>query len=109
MTQADLFSQPLAPYAKGSHASWKAAKSFTPRELAEKTLRYLRFLATREDATDPETVIGCVLPRSSVCSIRNGAERCGLVTKSGQERKSEFGKDCGAYRLTDAGRRVVQG
>lgn len=105
--QPDLFSQPLAPYAKGSHTSWKAAKSFTTRELAKKTLRYLRFLATREDATDPEVVAATGLPRQSVCSIRNGAERCGLVTKSGQERKSEFGKDCGAYRLTDAGRKVV--
>lgn len=108
MTQPDFFSEPVAPFAKGSHTSWKAAKSFTLSDRQRKTRTYLWLLSQYKDVTDPEAAFGCQYPRSSICSIRNAAERCGLVVKSGRERKSEFGKDCAAYRLTKAGRKVAE-
>lgn len=108
MTQPDLFSQPLAPYAKGSHTSWKAAASFTLADRQYKTRAYLQLLATREDVTDPEAAAALRLPRSSLCSIRAHLLASGLIVKSGQERVSEFGKACAGYRLTEAGRRVVE-
>jgi hypothetical protein len=99
------FDQPQTfPFARRSHTSWKSAKAVEPSARADKTRRYLRLLAEHGDLTDPEVVALTGWPRSSVCSIRFAVEQALLVTRTGQERPSPYGRMCGAYRLTEAGR-----
>jgi hypothetical protein len=100
----DFDQAPAFPFAPGSHTSWKAARSIEPSARAEKTRRYLRLLAEHGSLTDPEVTALTGWPRSSVCSIRFAVEQALLVTRTGEERLSPYGRMCGAYRLTDAGK-----
>lgn len=108
MDLIDLMDAPVAPFARGSHTSWKSAKSFTLADRQTKVRRYLRLLAECGGLTDPEVHALTSWPRSSICSIRSIAEAASLVCKTGDTRKSEWDKDCGVYGLTQAGRRQAE-
>lgn len=103
VTQIDLFSSPVAPYAKGSHTSWKAAKAVTLETRVLKITRYLLALKAHGPMTDPEVEACLGYPRQSICSIRNQAMSCGLVTRGREERPSQYGRDCATWRLTEQG------
>lgn len=107
--QPDLFdSPPIAPYAKGSHTSYKAAKSLKLDARQLKIQRYLMTLRINGPMTDPEIERCLGFPRQSICSIRNHAMACGLVKRGSEERQSKFGKACGCYMLTEKGRRQTE-
>jgi len=103
--QPSLFDQPIAPYAKGSHTSYKAARSLKLDQRQLKIQRYLMTLRINGPMTDPEIEACLGYPRQSICSIRNAAMSCGLVCRGVDERKSQYGKDCATWQLTDAGMR----
>lgn len=105
MTQLDIFEDGRRfPFAIGSHTSFKAACAVDRIDRASKTWRYLDLLAEHGTLTDPEVSALTGWPRSSICSIRFAVENAQLVAKSGEQRRSQYGRACEAYRLTDAGK-----
>ena len=94
------------PFASGSHESWSAAvKASATRET--KTRAYLQLLRKRGPLTDDEVARATRWPRSSVCSIRNGAVKCGLVEKGFTTRESQYGVQCRTWCITKAGKAAV--
>ncbi len=93
------------PFAKDSHESYQAAVHATASR-ETKTRAYLRFIY-RGPATDHEARAGLGLPLSSICSIRNGAMKCGLVEKGETTRESPYGVQCRVWVLSRAGRAAV--
>lgn len=95
------------PFAAGSHESWKAARHARCTR-GEKTRAYLKFLRLAGALTDDEVSRQTGWPRSSVCSIRNGAMACGLVERGFTSRPSQYGLPCRTWMLTAAGVAVVK-
>jgi DNA-binding MarR family transcriptional regulator len=94
------------PFARGSHASYKAAVSVSLTRKT-KTVRYLRHLSIHGPQTDHEAAAALALPLSSVCSIRNNVVDAGLVERGTVERDSPYGRACSTWYLTPAGRLAV--
>jgi hypothetical protein len=91
------------PFAAGSHESYQAAvRAEATRET--KTRAYIRLLARRGPLTDHEARASLGLPLSSICSIRNGTVKCGLVEKGGYAKQGPYDRACRVWQLTDAGR-----
>lgn len=103
MNLIDLIDRQTFPHAPGSHTSWKAARSVNLADRATKTRRYLSLLAAHGTLTDPEVVALTGWARSSLCSIRFHVEQALLVEKAGEQRKSQYGRACEAYKLSKVG------
>jgi hypothetical protein len=86
------------PFAADSHTSYKAAVSVAPGR-RNATRAYLDALeeAGMHGLTDHEASERIGRPIQSICSIRNGAANCELVTKAG-ERPGPYGKDVTVWR-----------
>lgn len=93
------------PFAAGSHESYQAAVDAAATRQT-KTAAYLQLLARRGPQTDHEAASALRLPLSSICSIRNGAVKCGLVEKGSTTAPSQYGKACRKWYLSAAGARA---
>jgi hypothetical protein len=95
------------PFASGSHESYQAAvKASATRQT--KTRAYLTLLFRRGPLTDHDARAALTLPLSSICSIRNGVMKAGLVERTELVRVSEYGAPCRCWYLTTAGVAAVK-
>src|SRR3954470_23786761 len=97
-----------SPYASGPHGetSLSAAKhADSTRE--HKGRQYLKLLYLKGAMLDHAAAAAYQWPLSSVCSIRNGLMKLGLVECSGEKQASPYGQQAWTWRLTAAGRVAV--
>jgi hypothetical protein len=88
------------PFASGSHTSYQAAVALRKEGKRGEKMRRLidAYRAAGERGlTDLEAAEKCSLPLQSVCSLRNAAVDCELVTK-GEIRIGKYGKPNQAWR-----------
>jgi hypothetical protein len=98
------YTEQSLPFARRSHTSYLAARGEASTR-AEKSARYLRYLAGRENATDHEAAEALGFGLSSINSIRNGLVIAGLVEKAGISVLSTYKRT--TWALTAAGRSAV--
>jgi hypothetical protein len=99
------YTEQSLPFARRSHTSYLAAKGEASTR-AEKSSRYLRYLASRENATDHEAADALGFGLSSINSIRNGLVIAGLVERLGISILSTYKRT--TWTLTAAGRAAVE-
>ena len=81
------------------HRSWQAAQEAAKTRVG-KSLRYLELLAEAgpRGLSDHETAAATGWPLSSVCSIRNGVIKAGLVEAGDRVSVSPWGREVTTWR-----------